>query len=214
MPRSGSSLLCELLAATEMAGAPTEFFDLNQMNEFRRIWGSTTLDEYLDALLAKKTSPNGIFGIKAHYHQLARVLKDVELDAWLPNLHLVYIRRKDHVRQAVSFALATQTEQWTSLHDRPAERPTYDRDQIRALLERIEREEVAWERYFADSGAPLFRVIYEDLVEATEKTVIDVMRFFDIGRPTRFELPSPTLERQADALNDEWTARYLAAESG
>src|SRR5204862_259626 len=33
MPRSGSSLLCDVLAATEMAGAPTEFFAPNQMDE-------------------------------------------------------------------------------------------------------------------------------------------------------------------------------------
>ena len=55
LPRSGSSLLCELLANTELA-ASAEYFDHNVMTEFRRIWNAGTLDAYLDALVAKKTT--------------------------------------------------------------------------------------------------------------------------------------------------------------
>jgi LPS sulfotransferase NodH len=217
-PRSGSSLLCELLASTELAGAPSEVFDRNQMHEFRRVWAVDTFDEYLDALMAKKTSPNGVFGIKTHYHQLIEAFGDVEslvvrpgdLDGRFPNLHLVYIKRLDHIRQAVSFARATQTEQWTSAHDSSPEPPSYDREQIGSLLDWIEREEVAWERFFAESTAPLFRIVYEELADAIEETIIQVMRFLDIDLPPSFEAPAPTIQRQADALNDEWAARYLA----
>ena len=38
LPRSGSSLLCDVLARTELAGAPTEYFDLEQMRAFAREW--------------------------------------------------------------------------------------------------------------------------------------------------------------------------------
>jgi LPS sulfotransferase NodH len=217
LPRSGSSLLCELLAATELAGAPSEVFDRNQMQEYRRVWSAHTLDDYLTALTAKKTSPNGVFGIKAHYHQLVETFGDTELTRVspadlgnvFPDLRLVYISRLDHVRQAVSFARATQTEQWTSAHD-AATTPTYDREQIGSLLEWIEREELAWEVFFDESEAPLFRVVYEDFVEAIEETTTDVLRFLDVDLPPKFELPTPTIGRQADEINDEWAARYLA----
>ena len=36
VPRSGSSLLCELLCLAELAGAPTEFFDDALMEQFCR----------------------------------------------------------------------------------------------------------------------------------------------------------------------------------
>jgi trehalose 2-sulfotransferase len=210
LPRSGSSLLCELLACTELAGAPSEFFDHNQMNEFRRVWGIDSFDDYVDALLAKKTSPNGVFGCKAHYHQLVDAFGDRHVEAVFPNVHLVYIKRRDRVRQAVSFAKATQTEQWTSEHEPLVEPPVYDAGQIRSLMDWVEREEVAWERYFTQRAAPVFRVVYEEFVGAMEKTVIEVMRFLEITLPAGFEVPAPTLDRQADALTDEWAQRFLA----
>jgi len=209
-PRSGSSLLCEVLAMTELAGAPSEAFDEYQMNMFKRAWGVDTFDQYVAALMQKKTSPNGVFGFKAHYQQLIQAFGDRDLTAVFPGLRFVYIRRLDHVRQAVSYARATQTEQWTSEHERPAAPPVYDRGQIHALLEGIELEEQAWERYFAGCDAPLLRVVYEDLARAVDRTVIDVMRFLHIELPPGFEVPRPTLGRQADELTDEWVARYLA----
>jgi Stf0 sulphotransferase len=45
LPRSGSSLLCDLLANTELAGAPMEFFDRDAIDAFRRIWGVETFEE-------------------------------------------------------------------------------------------------------------------------------------------------------------------------
>jgi LPS sulfotransferase NodH len=216
LPRSGSSLLCEVLAITELAGAPSEVFDRNQMEEFRRVWSVDSFQAYLDALIAKKTSPNGIFGIKAHYHQLVEAFGDTtsvsvspsDLGATFPNLHLVYIRRLDQVRQAVSFARATQTEQWTSEHARPATPPRYESDQIRSLLDWIKREEVAWERFFAESTSPLLRLTYEQLADNLAATFVQVMQFLKISLPHGFQVPAPTLHRQADALNDEWTVRY------
>jgi trehalose 2-sulfotransferase len=211
LPRSGSSLLCDVLAQTELAGAPTEFFDRDVRQEFSRVWGVQSFHDYLDALLAKKTSPNGVLGIKAHYHQLVESFGDADPETLFPNLRFVYIKRLDHVRQAVSFARAIQTEQWTSTPIiTPKVSPRYDREQIQSLLDWIEREETDWESYFAAHQAPLFRVVYEEFIAAIEQTVTDVMRFLEIELPPGFEPPAPTLGRQADALNEEWAVRHLA----
>ena len=51
---------------------------------------------------------------------------------------------------------------------------------------------------------------YEDFVEAVEDTVTAVMRFLEVNLAAEFQVPKPTLHRQADALNDEWVARYIA----
>ena len=56
IPRSGSSLLCDVLANTELAGAPMEFFDEDAVSAFQRIWGVNMFDDYVSALLAPKTS--------------------------------------------------------------------------------------------------------------------------------------------------------------
>src|SRR2546422_3118854 len=79
VPRSGSSLLCELLCTTGRAGAPTEFFDPELMEQFSATWQVESLEDYLEALLHKKTSPNGVFGVKVHYGQFVNVFRDTDV---------------------------------------------------------------------------------------------------------------------------------------
>jgi hypothetical protein len=56
--------------------------------------------------------------------------------------------------------------------------------------------------------APLLRIVYEDFVAAFEETVADVMRFLEVDPMPGFQVPAPTLDRQADALSEEWALRY------
>ena len=210
MPRSGSSLLCDVLAGTELAGAPTEYFDRNQMEAFQREWGAPTVEDYLSALVSKKTSLNGVFGVKAHFHQLRDALGDRGLDDLFPDLHLIYIARRDHVRQAVSWARAIQTGQWASDHPVREGEPRFDPALLRDLLGRIEREERDWQRFFESRGAEPLRIDYEELTGAVNQTVLRVLAFVGVPVPDGFEPPRPTIERQADALSEEWVRRYAA----
>jgi LPS sulfotransferase NodH len=209
LPRSGSSLLCDVLAGTELAGAPTEYFDRNQLEAFEREWGVAGIDEYLEALRAKKTSPNGVFGLKAHFHQLRDFLGEHDLDAELPGLRLLYIRRRDRVRQAVSWARAIQTGQWASDHPCGTATPRYDTAEIRVLVERIEREEVQWEELFRRRGDAPLRIDYEELTPDPGAAVRRVLRFIGVEVDEGFEPPAPSIARQADNLSEDWVRRYL-----
>ena len=209
LPRSGSSLLCDVLAGTELAGAPTEYFDRNQMEAFAREWEVSGTDRYLEELFARKTSPNGVFGLKAFIHQIEDVLGDRDLDAVFPDLRLVYVRRRDHVRQAVSWARASQTGQWASdlpvLRDGPA---SYDAQEIGELVARIESEEDRWEDLFARRGREPLRIDYEQLAPDPASAVRRVFDLVGIEAPPGFEPPAPTLRRQADELSEAWVRRY------
>src|SRR2546422_2860898 len=211
LPRSGSSLLCELLCDTALAGAPTEFFDPELMAKFRESWAVRTFDEYLQALISRKTSPNGVFGLKAHYWQLVNAFHDADVGEAFPNLHYVYIRREDRVRQAVSYARALQTGQWASEHTvLGSEYPVFKRDQIDRLLARIRDQEQMWESFFERNGAVPLRLVYEDLVESPEEAVLAVMDFLGVKPPQPFSLKPPTLKKQADLLSERWVQRYLS----
>ena len=210
VPRSGSSLLCDLLANTDLAGAPMEYLDPAGIEAFRRSWGvGETFDDYLAALFERKTSTNGVFGLKLLFGQLGE-LGGRELRAVLPDPRFVYITRRDQVRQAVSFARATQTEQWASDHPEPDVKPVYHRDQIQRMLEWIKRDEGSWELYFAHHSISPLPIVYEDFVESVEQTVLRVMDHIGIDRPGGFQLKPPTIERQADELSDEWVERFLS----
>jgi LPS sulfotransferase NodH len=209
VPRSGSSLLCELLCLTELAGAPTEFFDGESMEQFSRSWGTDTVDDYLETLMSRKTSPNGIFGLKAHYPQLEQAIGNRDPAELFPSLRFVYINRRDHLKQAISYARALQTGRWASDHEVQSDGgQEFKPDQIRRLLAQIGDHEECWERFFARQGAEPFRVSYEELVEVPAAVVQEIMRFIGVELPDEFVLPMPTLERQADDLSEDWVRRF------
>ncbi|MCB1006248.1 MAG: sulfotransferase [Acidimicrobiales bacterium] len=206
VPRSGSSLLCELLCLTGVAGAPTEFFDAEQRRGFERVWGSDGLDDYVRHLLRTKTSPNGVFGAKAHHPQLAETFGDRDLAAVFPDLHVVYLTRRDHLRQAISYARAIQSGRWASTH-RGRGRERFRRRQIDDLLARIDREERAWERWFERHRLQPLRLDYESIVTDPAAAVAAVLELVGVldGTP---DPAAATLARQADRRTERWVRRY------
>jgi trehalose 2-sulfotransferase len=212
VPRSGSSLLCELLMLTGLAGAPTEFFDPELREGFARVWGTETFDQYVEALLSRKTSPNGVFGMKAHYPQLAAALGDRDPNALLPELRFVYITREDRIAQAVSYSKALQTNLWAVDHPPQNGDPVFRAKEIRNLLATIGKHEDAWERFFERHDVKPLRVSYETLVERLEPTVRTVMDYIGVDVPDGFRLAAPTLQKQADGVSEEWARRFRLLE--
>jgi LPS sulfotransferase NodH len=211
IPRSGSSLLCELLGSTGLAGAPAEFFHPDKMKLLQERWGAQTLDDYLRELLARKTSPNGVFGVKAHLGQYDPLFGESDPRGFLPNAQLVFITRRDRLRQAVSWVRALQTQEWVNRGTPAEQRPAvFDLEHITRKMRRIGREEDRWESLFARHGIVPQRVVYEDFVAAPAATVRAVLAALGCDVPADLRLPPPVHDRQADALSDEWVERYRA----
>jgi LPS sulfotransferase NodH len=212
LPRSGSSLLCELLFSTGQAGAPAEYFDSATMDRFRQRWGATSFAEYVSALLERKTGPNGVFGVKAHFFQLTEAFPEGGLDSVFHALRYVYIARRDRLRQAISWARAIQTGQWASDHAAEDRIPVFDRAQIDRLLAGIAARERRWEAFFTGSGVEPLRLMYEQLVEAPREAVAAVLRHIGIADAELVAVGQPTLRRQADEVTENWLNRYLEGE--
>ncbi len=213
IPRSGSSLLCELLSATGVAGAPAELFHPDYMRMLRQRWGvaAATAPEYVRELLARKTGPNGVFGAKAHWAQYQGFFEDADPRRLLPGLQAILIGRRDHLRQAVSWVRALQTLRWESVQsERPERAAEFDAEQITRKLTRIGREEAAWSALFDRHGIVPHRVSYEDLVADQDQAVHDVLEFIGVEPPAGLRTAPPKLGRQADTLSEQWVERYLA----
>jgi trehalose 2-sulfotransferase len=210
IPRSGSSLFCELLGNTGLAGAPAEFFHPDKMRVLRRRWEVETLEDYVRELIPRKTSPNGVFGAKAHWGQYHPLFGDSDPRSVLPDPRLVFITRRDRLRQAVSWVRALQTLQWANQDSAQLERPAvYDSEHITRKLGRIDREETAWEQLCERHGIVPERVVYEEFVEDQDATVRALLEALGVEVPADLHLPSPVLDRQADELTEEWVVRYL-----
>jgi LPS sulfotransferase NodH len=210
MPRSGSNLLCDLLSETGIAGAPTELFHPDMMRRLQRRWGTHTIEEYVAQLLARKTGPNGVFGAKAHWGQYQPYFGDMDPRQLFPDLRFVFMHRRDHLRQAVSWVRSLQTLHWESTQPKQDRSAVFDPEHITRKLGRIAREEEFWRDFFDRLGCEAHDVVYEDLTSSKHDTLHSLLEFVGASPPADFELPVPVLERQADALSEEWVERYRA----
>ena len=210
VPRSGSTLLCELLAATRLAGSPGEFFSPYTMRVSMDRWGARTLEEYVQELFARETGGNGVFGAKAHWAQYESAFGGADPRPLFPGLRWVYITRRDRVRQAVSWVRAQQTGQFHAQDPARADDAVFDHERIAQMLRRIGREEQLWESLFERHRFEPHRVVYEDLVADREAAVRGVLALLEVEAPADLHIPQPALERQADRVSDQWVERYLA----
>jgi LPS sulfotransferase NodH len=210
-PRSGSYLLSELLWNTGLAGAPEEFFHPDKMPHLMRRWGVSGFDEYLQALLAHKTSANGVFGAKVHWGQYQPVVGERDPTGLFPSTCFIHISREDRLRQAVSWVRAMQTLRWKSSEGGRAQPELrFDAEDIRAKLQRLDGDEARWRALFERHAIEPHEVVYERLAERPDEVVREVLEFAGIDVPGALPPAQPRLRRQSDAISDEWVGRFSA----
>jgi len=227
-PRCGSTLLCETLRRTRVGGRPEEFFSIYLLPKYRRLWKvSADISSYVEKAIEVGTTSNGVFSAKlmwsdaiplfaqlgAHYGASAADISTAHklLGKLFPDLHYVFIERKDKLAQAVSFAKALQTDVWVKKPGiNGAKNPEleYNRRQIDYLLKEIAAQSVAWKGFFNSVGVPIKHVFYEDLSENIEETARDVLDHLGVAMPADEELAKTFLQRQSDQVNEDWIARY------
>ena len=220
VPRSGSWFLAGLLASTGAAGRPAEFFWPRGEEEARAVNRLRTDEEHLEWVLGEGANLNGSFGCKFQWGELQDVLgrlrqmRGADLpetrllaDAF-PNPSYVWLRRRDIVAQAVSWARALQTNQWRACDPAHVE-PRFDFDQIAGLRRLIEDEDTAWAGWFKVNGIDTEQVFYEDLLADPRRELSRIVASLGLDLPTGVDLrPYPGYERQADAVSFEWCSRY------
>jgi len=231
--RSGSNLLCQMLWHSERAGFPQEAFSPTRAAHIARehevgIDPEKCFARYVAGLMARRQTANGVFGAKIMWSQtpwfVERLTADPEwsgprdvplgelLSAVFPGLRLIWMRRQDKVRQAISLVKAKRTKIYNSLQNddsAPPPEPAYDFPAIARELARFERDDAAWGGFFDESGFAPFTVWYEDLAADPSPVIRDALRHLGEEVPDDFQAPGTTYHRLADAVNEEWFARFM-----
>jgi LPS sulfotransferase NodH len=161
------------------------------------------------------TTPNGVFGAKimwAHLEDLARQLDCDDLGALVDSVfdrpRLVWVRRADTVRQAVSLWRAMQTQSWRAENEAGRGDPRYSFAALRHLVELLSAHDAAWERFFAAAGADVLTVGYEELASDLAGALGRTLGHIGVAAPDGALAALPRLRRQADELSDAWAAAY------
>jgi len=225
--RTGSFLLCEALINTGVAGGPGEYFWRGNEEGFRERWGVTDYADYVQAAVCQGSTENGVFGVKIMRNYMddvltkmralpqlrARDLKAHEVFSELfPNLRYIWITRRDKLRQAISFEKAIQTGIWARSREDQAqpEAPLeYRPAAIREHMENIALDEALWNELFEEAGVTPHVVVYEHLARHYEDTARDVLTYLGIPEPVPLMSRPRHMQRQSDALSEEWYSRYL-----
>ena len=171
--------------------------------------------EHLERVREWGTTPNGVFGAKimwAHLEDLGRQLDSHDLPALVDTVfdrpRLVWVRRADTVRQAVSLWRAMQTQSWRAENEPDAGEPQYSFAALRHLVELLTAHDACWERFFAAAGADVLTVGYDDLSTDLAGVLARTLDHIGVAAPDGALDALPRLRRQADERSDAWAAAY------
>lgn len=227
-PRTGSGLLGEALWKTGVAGEPDEYFNDATAREYMAAWGVADPRRYVDVMLERARTANGVFGLKLMAEQLAELPRRLgngsrdpfaaldALAARLPTVTWVMLSRRDRVRQAVSYwkALHGRAFASTDAHEARADErllASFDAAAVDRLLAEIDRGNVAWRTYFRERAVTPLSLVYEDdLHHSFAIGVGKVLAALGVEPPA--DAPIAVARRvQADALTEALVERYKAA---
>jgi trehalose 2-sulfotransferase len=186
-------------------GNPTEYFDKTVFE----LDYPTKPELQLREALKRGTTPNGVCGIKIFCDAFDRMGK-LDWLSGLPSPHFIHLERQDTLGQAVSFAKALQTRQWTST-GKPIASPAYDEELIVRCLNMAAFDRTRWQLFFARNAISPLWLTYEKLVTSMPECVLRIADMLEIPMKEADLLVQPSLEKQADHINDDWKARFLAS---
>lgn len=234
MPRSGSTMLCDLLKQTRVAGRPNSFFRPESMADFAARWNVPAhgLDDfdlaYLDTVLDQGTAGTGCFGMRIMWDtfpSLASRLRQLFpaargdracLNAAFGELKFIHLFRADKVAEAVSYDIAEQSGLWHRNADgtemervaTPA-KPVYDSARLQAAYNTVTSGNDAWLRWFDQQGIIPLTLSYEELSQAPALHLGRVLRFIGADE-SRARGVTPGAARLSDRRNRDWASRFRA----
>lgn len=234
-PRSGSTMLCEMLAATGVAGRPNSYFREQDIAYWAERWGvdlcrgsdSAEFDKrYLSAMLAEGRNGTAMFGLRIMWGSVAEAVRrlsrlyggggDVtELfgQAFGP-VRYIHLSRADKVAQAISLLRAEQSGLWHLASDgsvfegaEAPQPPHYDGARIAELVGEMEADDAAWAQFFAVRSIEPLRVTYETIASEPNKALESVLSALgqDPGIAKAIQVGTAKMAGEA---SQQWAERF------
>ena len=226
--RCGSNFLSSGLHNSKIAGNPDELF----LDHVRQRLGLNYDLLDIQRLIADTMTPNGVFGVRIMWetfqeliHKLKKGDRFKDLSAAsiaatvFQNPHYIYLTRKDKIRQAISYYKARKTNEWiktlngkTAGPPRQAKIPQnklrFNFKEINHLINILKKYDDNWKNYFRENQIDFSLIVYEDLVENYEETIMALFNKMKIDVPDDHPPIRSNLVKQADSLSDEWVLKY------
>jgi len=238
-PRSGTTLLGELLHQIGGVGAPLEYFHRGFRPYLQERWAADDLEAYVRAVHGWRTDPSGVFSVKLFWRDVEELAQERDPSApgfgknplgsldpaayrriWsligdlFPDPVFIHLRRADRVRQAVSALAASQSGLWRSIPGVGKQEPdgavVYDYDRIARLVGLCDYCHGHWVKLFQALEVTPYRMTYEALDADLAREAAGLIRFLGLADTATL---APRLRRQSDAATEAMVLRFLREEA-
>ncbi len=228
LPRSGSTLLGAALAKTGLAGNPQEFFKEDTLAVWKGRFDlprDAPLAECVSRVVAATRTANGVFGQKMMWYQLEDIISSLRLNSQplenlsmpsllagvFPEVKLIFIRREDRLKQAISLFKSIQSNVWHNNRDFIVEEKAlrFDYFEIKALMRNLEKQELNWKSFLNNGNFDFYEITYEELIAGYEKTLTEILDF--LGLPCKNIPPLDELGfiPTRTEINSQWETQFL-----
>ncbi|NRG18139.1 sulfotransferase [Rhizobiales bacterium] len=234
-PRSGSTLLCNLLAATGISGNPDSYFHSGSISDWLVCFNlkpetsaseRDTLAAIFKAAIAKGSLDTGMFGLRLQRHSFdffTRKLAVLHPEAGgdserfeyaFGRTLFIHLTRLDKIRQAVSYVRAEQTGLWhvapdgTELERLPSSNaPSYCAEDIKKCFDRFTTFDLDWKAWFDAQGIEPLRITYEKFSSDPIEVLREILDHLGLDRKAANGV-IPGVAKLADEVNEDWAARF------
>lgn len=220
VPRSGSTYLSHILWGTGCLGAPLEYLNFDPAGPYSFASSSPALQRDLwRSVLRRRTSPNGVFGLKAFPVQLEALHQEnpalvADVFALLMRRgvtpRIVYLSRRDRVAHTVSYARAALSGVWRKEQEGPAPSVAYSEDALRTGARLIEAQSAAWEEMFHELRVQPLRLWHEDVIADPKQAAARTAEYLGVRLSAEAAVQVPAIRKQDEADAKRWIARYAA----
>jgi LPS sulfotransferase NodH len=234
-PRTGSTLLCDLLASTKRAGTPDSFYGRKFMPDWAAAWHlpePSTMSErdyaivYLEAAMRVGKAGTPIFGLRLMRESLDELSASLDLihpglasdrarfEKGFGKILYIHLFRENKLEQAISYVKAEQTGLWHVAPDgteierlAPPQDPRYDFARLKAEVEKLEAYDAAWNTWFKTQEISPLRIGYETLATDPAASLIRICDALGIPAP-KAEDVKPGVAKLSDETSRDWVRRY------
>lgn len=235
-PRSGSTLLCKMLAATGCAGNPGSHFHVPSLERWLAVYGlddrpfgsrQEALAAVFQAAIARGMADSDVFGLRLQrksfdffMEQLAVLapgeMADVDqIEQVFGKTTFVHLSRTDRLDQAISLLRAEQSGLWHRNSDGsemertgPPTPPTYDAAAIARHMSELAAFDADWAQWFAQQEIAPLSITYDEVSKDPRGVLARVLSAIGCD-PQAADAVGPQTAKLADAESLRWKQRFL-----
>jgi len=216
-PRSGSTMLCDLLNNTNLLGNPKEYLNPSYIKDRISKYSDTnSLFEMFSKTIDYSMNDNKIFGIKASYYQVEPFIEANIFNQLLPNIKIINLFRRNILKQAISLYIAAETQFFHSINDNTNRDKLlndlkFDKNKIFNRIKEIYKEEKGWINYLDNNAYSYIKLFYEDNIKDINRIIKMILLYNGIDEEVALKtvIKESKFKKISNTINDNFYKQYL-----